>query len=442
MSLGPVRVGAFRLSLEEFGGFFLRSLYTASGFLTSLLLAQFIAPAELGRYFEALAWAMLLLSFVQAGIVNHTVRDIAALRARADWVRLRGTAVLASRIIAAGAVLAALLLAGWGTWVAPADERLLYWLAAPVALSIATSTVRQAVVRGLGWPLRGQLVDSLVRPGVQLSLLALATFGVVRVAPSAEVAMAIMLAATLAGGAVAWAVERAALLRLTGRGERRAPPWREFGGSLARNATIGWFSAVNGALGVLVLGWLGAQADVAVFRIMQQLSMLMSFGLLVAVSLYGHRLSHAHTQGDRADLQAVATRTCTVATVTALPLAVIFIVGGGWLVPLAYGPDYASGYPLLIVLTLGQLANNLFGATTLVAISTHNEGMAVRAYWWATVANVAVCAVLVPRWGAMGAAIGLSSCFVVWNTMLFLGLRSRLGITTLPGRQRQTVGGA
>ncbi len=431
-----------RIRPAELIGFGLRGVFTASGFLTSLLLARFVAPDELGRYFEALAWALLLLSFVQAGIVNQTVRDVSALRTRGEWARLRGTALLAERIIAGGALLAAILVAAYGAWGAPGDERALYWLAAPVMLAISTSTVRQAVVRGLGWPLRGQVVESLVRPGVQLLLLALATFGIVRVAARAEVAMAIMLAATLSAAAVAWLIERAALRPLPSPGERLAPPWREFGGSFARNAAIGWFSALNAALGVLVLGWLGAQAEVAVFRIMQQLSMLMSFGLVVALSLYGYRLSQAHAAGDRADLQATASRVCAVATLTALPLAALYVVGGPWLIPLGYGAAYAAGYPLLLVLTVGQLANNLFGATTMVSVATHNEGMAVRAHLLATVVNVALCAALVPRLGAMGAAIGLSSCFVVWNTALFLRLRSRVGVSTLPGWRRQRSGGA
>ena len=431
-----------RVRRAELIGFGLRGAFTASGFLTSLLLARFIAPGELGRYFEALAWALLLLSFVQAGIVNQTVRDVSQLRTRAEWARLRGTARLAARVIAGGALAAALAVAAWGTWGAPADERALYWLAAPVMLAISTSTVRQAVARGLGWPLRGQVVESLVRPGVQLLLLALATFGVVRVAARAEVAMAIMLAATAAGMGVAWAIERRALARVAGRGERVAPPWAQFGGSFARNAAIGWFSALNAALGVLVLGWLGAQAEVAVFRIMQQLSTLMSFGLVVALSLYGYRLSQAHAADDRADLQATASRVCAVATLTALPLAALYVVAGPWLIPLGYGAAYAGGYPLLVVLTTGQLANNLFGATTMVSVATHNEGLAVRAHLGATVVNLALCALLVPRLGAMGAAIGLSSCFVVWNAALFWGLRRRLGVSTLPGWRRQRAGGA
>lgn len=431
-----------KIKLAELIGFGLRGLYTASGFLVSLLLARFVAPDELGRYFEALAWALLLLTFVQAGIVNQTVRDVAALRTRAEWAQLRGTARLAERVIAGGAVAAAGVVAAWGTWGAPADERALYWLAAPVMLAISTSTVRQAVVRGLGWPLRAQVVESLVRPGVQLLLLALAVFGVVRVASRAEVAMAIMLAATVAGAIVAWIIERIALGAVSGRGERVTPRWSDFGTSLLRNAAIGWLMALNVSLGVLVLGWFGAQADVAVFRIMQQLSALMAFGLVVSNSLYGHRLSQAHTDDDRADLQATASRVCAVATLTALPLAAVYIAGGQWLIPLAYGDAYAAGYPLLVVLTMGQLANNLFGATTLVAVSTHNEDLAVRAHLLATVANVALCAILVPHWGAMGAAIGQASCFTIWNAALFVGLRGRLGLSTLPSWRRRSLGEA
>lgn len=430
---------SFRLS--ELIGFVLRGVYTASGFLTSLLLARFIVPAELGRYFEALAWALLLLSFVQSGIVNQTVRDVSALRTTREWAQLRGAAAMAERVIAAGALAGALAVAAWGWWVAPADERVLYLLAAPVMLAISTSTVRQAVVRGLGWPLRSQLVESLVRPGVQLVLLALATFGVLRVAPRAEVAMAIMLAATVAGAVVAWVLERVALRSVAEPGERERPDWRRFGASLGRNATIGWFTALNGALGVLVLGWLGAQAEVAVFRIMQQLSMLMSFGLVVAVSLYGFRLSQAHAAGDRADLQATANRVCGIATLTALPLALIFVAAGRWLIPIGYGADYANGYPLLVVLTVGQLANNLFGATTLLAIATHNEGAAVRAHAVATFVNVAVCAALIPTLGAIGAAIGLSACFLTWNALLWRAMKLRTGVSTLPAWRGQRSGG-
>jgi O-antigen/teichoic acid export membrane protein len=77
----------------------------------------------------------------------------------------------------------------------------------------------------------------------------------------------------------------------------------------------------------------------------------------------------------------------------------------GVAVPLIWGSPYRDAIPILRILCLGIPALYLGTLALFIAGSLHLERMAVYLAVAALVANVAVNAIAIPRWGALGAAI-------------------------------------
>lgn len=418
---------------KEILSFGLRIVYAGLAFLTTVLLARLLGPAPLGKYFEIVAWVLLVGAVVQSGWSIFLVREVAALRETGRIPELAGLIWLCTLIVGAISIAAALsmVLIAYVTGTDAATMRIVL-IAAVIIPLLATSTVRQAVARGMGWPLLGQICESLVRPGIQMTGLLCVALGLVFAAgldPTG--AISILLLATIAAAVLAFAIERRATADIRRTGPRKVPRASEWLGSFTHNALIGWSSAVNLQIGTLVLANMATDPLVADFRIAQQLALLMSIGFTAVGTLHAAELSRSYSRGDLRSLQALVRRASLFSLAAALPLAMGYIVLGRPGIALVFGPEFAGAYAPLLILIVGQLVNAAFGLGTIIAVATRSEAFALRAHVVSAVCNVAVSILLVPLLGTVGAALGSTFSLIVWNLLLYLYLKRNFGISSI-----------
>lgn len=92
----------------------------------------------------------------------------------------------------------------------------------------------------------------------------------------------------------------------------------------------------------------------------------------------------------------------------ALPLALL----SGWLIPLLFGPDYASGGPVLAVLALAGLFTFMGVARTAFLVTMNWSKTHLAAVSTSCAINIILNLALIPRYGALGAAI--ASAIAYW----------------------------
>lgn len=424
-------IGGFR---GEALSLVLRIAYTGLAFLVTVLLARLLGPAPLGRYFEAIAWVLLIGGIVQSGWTPFLVREVAALRESKRLREAAGIARLAIRMIFAISAAAAILLVALA-WVTGTDSETMTLLAigAPIVVLLATSTAREAITRAMGWTLLGQICESLTRPGVQLVGLLCFWTGVIGAELTPAGAITIFLVAVATSAALAYALERRATTELRRAGTASVPPRSEWAGSFLQNALIGWSTAINLQIGTLILANAAGDAEIADFRIAQQLALLMVLGLSAVGTFYAPSLSRSFARGEMVALQKLATRASLFSLLAALPLALIYFLFGDWLIVRLFGPEYAGALAPLMVLTIGQLANTAFGAVTAIAVATRNESAALRAHAASALCNIVLGVALVPALGAVGAAAASAASLTLWNLLIFVHLKRRLGLSAFLG---------
>lgn len=179
---------------------------------------------------------------------------------------------------------------------------------------------------------------------------------------------------------------------------------------------------------VIMVGAFVPSDELAVFHVCFRVAMLISFGLYAVDAFSGPQITTLLTSGDRVALQKIVNRTTRLKFWGAVVAILVLIVAGRWILGI-FGDEFVAGYPVLIVLATAQLAQAAGGTVTrLISMSGHQD-RSLYVFGVATVVAFGLVAVLVPRYGLIGAAVAVlidTVFWVVWMRRLvirFLSIR-------------------
>lgn len=112
-----------------------------------------------------------------------------------------------------------------------------------------------------------------------------------------------------------------------------------------------------------------------------------------------------------------------------LPVALGLVILGDWVLSI-FGPDFPEGYAALVILVAAQLVNALAGSVGFLMTMTGHERQAAFIMAVSVVVNLALNAVLIPRFGIEGAAVATAFTTVLWNALMFLFVHRQLRINS------------
>jgi len=374
--------------------------------VTSFVIARGLGAEAFGRWIFCAAWAATLTSALDLGFGVLLTRD-------------------AARDRRAGALLIQALIARIGL-VAPVG--LAFYVAAPrlgaaigvvselrVAVPLAVAGIAYgcfaAVFRGwtdrLIWILGMETAGAFLQ-GVLSWWLMWRGMGVVQLLWLATLIQLLQ----LVGAALLLArfretadrVERPSVVAMV-RTLRRSLPF----------ALVGFIANAQQRVAPLLLGYLSSSAQVALFGAAWRLGStawaLPSAAFAGALPVLAER---AGSDDERTDTVKPsfhrALRAFGLAAAAGLALFAPVVVR------LTYGAEFLAAVPALVCVAVGLVPSLLNAGRRVYLYAAQREAIALR---WATVAfvvQVAACAILIPRWGAFGAAAGLllGECAVWW----------------------------
>lgn len=155
---------------------------------------------------------------------------------------------------------------------------------------------------------------------------------------------------------------------------------------------------------VLMLGYLSTPETTGLYSAASRMALLNSFVLMAANTIAAPMISAAY-HGDHPDQLGVIVRKVTLwATLGSLPLFLFMMIWPQFLLGL-FGSDYVRGALVLRILAIGEFINAITGPVGFTLVMTGRE----RIYAWITgVLMILVILgdiLVIPRWGAVGAAI-------------------------------------
>lgn len=391
--------------------------------LLNIQLARILEPEGFGLLSYTLAWVQVLTLFVQFGLPSGLLRSItlAMHEGRSDEVR----ATLASAFGLMFSLWLGCIAASIGWWLIVGIPRGGFEVIVPaliLVLVLSCGPVLAGVMRGMGLVVWSQFPEQILRPG--LFCAGLAIWGLSHQRVNVGHALWLQLAMALTSAAVGALL----LLRLLPRGTHQ----RQTG--LVGVAHLGLpfllLAVVQGLsqqATTLMLGHMVSNADVAQFRIAQQMSdalNMLLFGISVVI---GPRIIQFYARQDWHGLQHLVVWAHRGGTLLLLAPVVGLVLWGEQFLSLAFGATYTSAYEPMRILLIGRLLYGLVGFSGLVLSMIGDARVAMWNTLAGLVVTLALIAVLVPLWGLKGAAYAVVVGALAINLTGAAYLRKRIG---------------
>ncbi|MCI0667309.1 MAG: oligosaccharide flippase family protein [Methylococcaceae bacterium] len=212
----------------------------------------------------------------------------------------------------------------------------------------------------------------------------------------------------------------------------------ERGASSAENlletaTSMAWISIVGTLMSfseTLLLGLFRPADNIGIYSAALRLSLLMSFIIIAFNTVLAPKFAALIQSEKRSTVQKLARKTMVMMLVATIPVLIVFILFPGYTL-LLFGHEFKQGSDALVILALAQWFNVATGPAGLLLMMGGHEKLLRKftVYTWLT--NAAAGLLLIPPYGAIGAACSASVGIVMLNILAILGVRKQMGIALI-----------
>lgn len=396
--------------------------------LTSIIMARYMSTEEFGAYSFVYALIPLIALPISGGLQQLLTKEVATYYLEEKWQLLRGIVSAATIwvIILTLIVFSTYAIFAFIIPLIPRNEK---WSLLSVAILIvpfyAFNALRSGVIKGLRRPVLAELPVTTLQPIILLSAVAI-------LALSRTLTPENALYSQLFSWAIVFIIANIILVRIVpsecykAKAEYELHTWKS---GLLPFILLSFFSTFNAHIGIVIVGFLSSDEQVAAFKVAERVSQLVSLSLVVINLIISPYIVKSFKSGDIQRLQKLSKYSARLALVIALPLGVVFIFSGKFLLKLIFGGDYATlSYTPLIILVVAQVFNVFFGSVGYILSMTGYAKDSYKGQLVALIISVVLSVLLVPRYGAVGAAYAVAVSICVWNISLGYLVYKRVNI--------------
>jgi O-antigen/teichoic acid export membrane protein len=304
-----------------------------------------------------------------------------------------------------------------------------YWTLLLIGLIIlpffGLSGLLGATLRGLNYVVQAQLPEMLAMPAFHLILIVfLLSHGFLN---QATALLSKAAAAAIALAIAAFLLHRhwPGQVRVSNAEYRNAQwacAWLPFTLLMAANL-------LNSEIGILLLGWLGTDEQVAALRLAYRGAQLVVISLSIVNLVIAPHVTQTHRSGNTTQLQQLSRQSARAALAGALPVAIPLIFWGAPIISFVFGAEYVNmTLTPLAILASAQLINVGFGSVGIFLTMSGFEKDTLCVQIISLMVNVASGILLIPKFGATGAACSGAMGLITWNILLGILFIQRLKI--------------
>lgn len=411
-----------------------------------VLVVRILSQADFGALAYALSIVALLQNVATLGLHQTITRFVPMYQEERRYDKLFGTILLALGVVASiGLLLVAAVYVGRGLlggWLIE-DDRALALLLVLVFLAPLQAIDNLLVGLFAVFASPGSIFfrRHLLSPGLKLVVLLLVAMG----NRSVFVVAGGFLVAELVGVSVSAAI-LGHFLRKERLFEHFAPqridvPWREILAFTVPLFSTELLFVALPAMNVIVLERLGNVEEVAAFRVVVPLAMLNQMVITSFFPLFTPAMARMLARGDRDGVNKLYWQTEAWITVLTYPIFVLTFALSLPLTVLLFGARYAGSGIVLSVLALAWYVDAAMGFNSLT-LRIFGRFKSILLINLATLAlNLVGLLVLVPSYGATGAAVATCVAVIVHNLLNQYGLAAGTGIRMFEPRYTAVYAG-
>lgn len=392
--------------------------------LVEIVLARLLGVSQFGIYATVVAWIYLLGLIATLGLNQLLLRFVPAYLAKEDSGSLKGV-IKRSNLWAA---LASAVIFFLGVIVLRVfkinDVLFVPFILALISIPfLALSSLRQAVLRGLGKFIHALLPEFILRPLVLMVLLGGFTIlsGQHLTAVNALTLSLFSIFTAFAVGAF-WQhkylptqVKNSVAIYHDREWYFIAMPLLIFVG----------LNLISIRIDVVMLGMITGVKEVGVYSAASRIADVIVFGLVSANIVVVPMIARHYSSGKHDELQAMVKLAARGILLFTAPLAIIVLIFGREILNL-FGSAFSAGYYVLVILVVGQFASVLSGPVGSIMVMTGHQKSAAKMAGISAVTNLSLNIILIPRFGMIGAAISTSISLAVLNFLMLNFVRKIL----------------
>ncbi|MGE0037773.1 MAG: oligosaccharide flippase family protein [Xanthobacteraceae bacterium] len=406
--------------------FLIRVASAMLAFGSQILLARWMGSFEFGIYVYVWTWVLLLGQLMDLGIGTAAQRFIPEYRDRGSLALLRGF-IFGSRWLATLVAFGVALVCAGLVWLL--EPWLDHYLLIPLYLAciafpaFAPNNVQEGISRSYDWIGLSMMPAYVIRQALLTVLMAAAYF--------ADLPMTAVTAMVAAGLSI-WLPMLGQLLVLNRKLKTRIEPgpkayeFRVWIAAALPILMVEGFYALLMYTDILMLELFRPPDEVAVYYAAAKTLALVAFIHYSIAATTAHRFSSFHVAGDREGLARFLKQAIKWTFWPSLAATLLLLAFGRPILRL-FGAEFADGYYLMFILAIGLLARAAIGPIERLLNMLGEQRVCAMVHAGAFGINFALCLILIPVFGAAGAAIATAVALVSESIWLFVVTKRRLG---------------
>jgi O-antigen/teichoic acid export membrane protein len=215
-------------------------------------------------------------------------------------------------------------------------------------------------------------------------------------------------------------------------------PWREVFSFTIPLLTSELVYVVMNSMDAVLLARFKTTVDIASFRAVQPTAMLNQMVMTSFATLFTPLAARLFARKDREGINNLYWQTGTWIAVISFPIFALTFSLSKPITILLYGNRYENSAIILSLLSLGYYFNAATGFNGLTLKVYGKLKYIVILNVATAIANLAINLLLIPRYGALGAAVGTTTTLLIHNILKQTGLRMGTGINVFDWRYLRT----
>lgn len=180
----------------------------------------------------------------------------------------------------------------------------------------------------------------------------------------------------------------------------------------------------------IMLGMFRSEADVGIYNVALKIANITSISLFAINSIAAPKFAEFYTSGDIKGLGKVAKQSTKLIFWSSFPVLLVFFFFPSFILGV-FGEEFKVGIYALLFLTIGQFVNAISGSVGFILQMTGKQKVFQNIMLIATVLNIVLNIVLIPKYGIHGAAFASMIAISFWNLASVFYIKSYLNIVTL-----------
>jgi len=185
---------------------------------------------------------------------------------------------------------------------------------------------------------------------------------------------------------------------------------------------------------IFLAGMLLSSSDLGLFKVSQQIGLIAAFSLIVINAIFPPRFSALYYEGKVEELGRLARQGSLIGIFSSLPIFIVCIAFPEFVLSF-FGDGFEGAEIALRVICCAQILNVATGSVGFLLNMTGHEKIMRNLTMVSGLVGIGVFWFLIECYGLLGAALAQAFVLVFQNILAALLVKSKLGITTIPGFQ-------